>query len=181
MKLTEAHKDEISIRIDEIIETEDWIQAKEYLLGELKQYPDDHWILTQLGEICYEMYDYKGAFEHTEKAFNLEPDCPVAANNYAVILYMQERDKEAINVWTKLLERGVDEVSKNECSEGMRFAKSLINDVRFRLGDAYLAYGDRAKAREYYTDHMNNRQKGIFSNFTKDEVQKAIKQLDVIE
>ncbi len=178
--VTDKYKENISNQLNDLFETENWLKSKELLEQELIKFPDDHFLLTQLGEVYYEMRQYVEAKTYTEKAYKLAPNCPLASNNYAVVLYMHEEHDKAIKIWQQLLSRSIEEIAYEECGEGISFAKSLINDIRFRIGDAYLAKGDKLNALKYYKYHLANRKRGQYSNFSKREVEKEIKELEKI-
>ncbi len=171
------NKAKISELLNEYIMTENWQAAKKILENELKNEPEDHFLLTQLGEVFYEMHEYEKAIQLTEKAYKIAPACPLASNNHAVALYMNEKNSEAIEIWETLLTKDIHEIADDECGDGIQFVKSLINDIRFRIGDAYLAKKDKKKALNYYQLHLENRKRGLFSNFTKSEVENKIKDL----
>ena len=175
---TKEYKKEISHQLNNFFKSENWFKAKKLLENELTKFPNDHFLLTQLGEVFYEMQEYNQAKIYTEKAYNLAPNCPLASNNYAVVLYMHENNNKAIELWKQLLNKDIEEIAEGECGEGLSFAKSLINDIRFRIGDAYLAKKDKINALKYYKDHLVSRRRGLFSNFTKQEVITEIKELE---
>ncbi len=77
-----------------------------------------------------------------------------------------------------MLNKKVDKIAYSKCGEGKKFAKSLINDIHFRLGDVYIQLNDKKKALESYKKHLNNRKHGIYSNITKQEVKKEIHLLE---
>ena len=176
--ISDEYKNHISTLLNEYIMTENWHDAKLLLKSELQKNPDDHFLLTQFGEVLYEMQEYEKAIEFTEKAYKLAPNCPLTLNNHAVVLYINEKNNEAIQIWKNLLEKNINEIAESECGDGLKYAKSLINDIRFRIGDAYLANNEREEALNYYKLHLTNRKRGLFSNFTKNEVEKEIKELE---
>ncbi len=88
---------------------------------------------------------------------------------------MHEKYKDAIDLWQNILER---KLYSSSCTEGKKITKSLLNDTRVRLADAYKAKGKTKKAVYYYKEHLENRKKDIFSNFTKKEI---LKEVDTIK
>ncbi|HAN76898.1 MAG TPA: hypothetical protein DCQ31_03530, partial [Bacteroidales bacterium] len=172
-------KEKTSKKLNQYFEKENWKGAKKLLVSELNTAPNDHFLLTQLGEVYYEMRQYPKALEYTQKAVEILATCPLALNNYAVVLYMHEKYAEAIEIWLKLLNTTLSEIAYGTCNEGMRFAKSLQNDIRFRLADAYLALGNKKIALEYYQSHYKNRKRGLFSNFSKKESETEIRNLNI--
>ena len=176
--ITDEYKKNISNILNKYTIEENWAQAKKLLENELKKEPNDHWLLTQISEVYYEMRNYQKAIELSKKAIELAPECPLVLNDHALHLYMHEEDDKAIKIWDKLLKKGVEKIAQGECGEGLRNAKSLLNDVRIRIGKSYLETGQKEKALNYFQEHLNNRQRGLFSNFTKKEVEAEIKNIE---
>ncbi len=180
MKNSHQHiTEEFNDLVNDYIMNEEWDKAKEILEKELAKNPEDHWIITQLSEVFYEMRDYDKALELSTKAIELAPDCPLVMNDNALHLYMHEKDKEAIEIWDKMLKKGVEEIAYGKCGEGLKVAKSMLNDVRMRIGLSYFETGEKKKALNYFNEHLNNRQRGLYSNFTKREVEKKIKDTEL--
>ena len=92
MKKSHSKSNNISNIVNHYFDIEDWESAKEILSAKVKEEPDNHWAITQLGESYYELRDYEKALKLTEKAVELAPNCPLTLNNYAVVLYIHERD-----------------------------------------------------------------------------------------
>ncbi len=147
---------DVSALVNTCIKEEKWAETKQLLETELEKKTDDHWLLTQLSEVFYEMKNYDRALELSTKAFELEPDCPLVMTDHALHLYMHQKDDEAIKIWEKLLTRPIEEIANGECGEGMRNAKSMINDVRARIAISLLAIGEHQKAINYFNEHLNN-------------------------
>ncbi len=162
--------------INKYIINEQWDNAKQILNDELQISPNNHWLITQLSEVYYEMRDYETALKLSSRAIELEPDCPLALNDHATHLYMKDRDKEAIKIWKKLLNRKLKDIAYGDCGEGIEFAKSLKNDIRVRIGKCYLGLGKKQKALKYLQKYLKYRQADIFSNFTKKHVSLKIKE-----
>jgi tetratricopeptide (TPR) repeat protein len=168
----------IAFDIKKCMMTENWKKAKRILEKELEKNPDDHWLLTQLSEVYYELRDYNKALELSTKAIEIAPNCPLAINDYALHLYMHEKDKEAIELWEIVLEKGIDQIAYGECGEWVRASKSLLNDIRMRIGLSYFETGEKEKSLTYFKEHLKNRQRGLFSNFSKQEVEKRISEIE---
>ncbi len=171
--------EEFNDLVNDFIMKEEWGMAKEILEKELDKNPEDHWIITQLSEVFYEMRNYDKALELSTKAIELAPECPLTMNDHALHLYIHEKDKEAIAIWDKMLKKGVEKIAYAECGEGLRNTKSMLNDVRMRMGLSYFETGQKRKSLFYLNQHLNNRQRGLYSNFTKREVEKKIKEIEL--
>jgi len=174
--MKKQHKEEnnISKLINNYIMNENWDKAKKIIESELIKTPDNHWLLIQLSEVYYEKHNYKKALELSTQAMALAPNCPLVNNDYALHLYMHELDDKAIEIWTNLLTKNINEIAEGECGEGIRNTKSMINDIRARIGKSYIEKKDFEKALFFFNEHLKNRQRGIYSNFTKKEIEKLV-------
>lgn len=175
-----SHEQKLTSLINQYFDNEDYHSAIVLLKEELARLPDDHWLNAQLAISYYELRDYKAAIQFSEKAVQLSPNCPLALDYHASILLANEKVEEALHIWNNLLDKDVNEIAYGECGEGIRFAKSLLNDVRFSIGDAYVELNNKEKALYYYRSHLANRQKGIFSNVKRSEVLKEIEKIDIV-
>ena len=175
-----SHEPKLTSLINQYFDKEDYQSAIALLKGEMVKSPDDHWLNAQLAISYYELRDYKTAMEFSEKAVRLSPNCPLALDYHASILFANGKVKEALRIWNDLLDKNVEEIACGDCGEGVRFAKSLLNDVGFSVGDAYMELNNKEKALSYYKSHLANRQKGIFSNITRREVLKEIGKIEII-
>jgi len=165
-------------KIYQYIVNQEWNEAIILLSKELSEDNENHWLLATLGISYFGLKDYSNALQYTEKAIQLAPNCPLTLNYYAAALSMKERKQEAIDIWQKLINTELKQIAFDECGEGLRFAKSLINDCRVEIGTAYNALGDKTKAISFYNNYLENRQRGIYSNFTKKEILNEIKELE---
>ncbi len=89
---------------------------------------------------------------------------------------MTHQEHEAIKIWKNLLRRGVERVASDECGEGKRWAESLLNDCRYRIGDSYLYLGNRVLAKKYLEDHLNHRRSGLPSCYAIKQVREKVKE-----
>jgi tetratricopeptide (TPR) repeat protein len=178
MQTEYQHKKEVSKLLNNYFSNDELDSAKKLIKKELKNYPNDHFLLTSLGNVYYELFEYNKAIEYTQEAIEIAPSCPLAINNHAVVLFMHEKYEQAIDLWQKILEK---KLYSKECTEGKRITKSLLNDTRVRLADAYQGKGNIEKAIFYYKEHLDNRKKGVFSNFTKKEIIKEVDNLFLSE
>ena len=92
---------------------------------------------------------------------------------------MLGRYKRAITIWKRLLEKGVDNIAHDECGEGISWAKSLINDCRYRIGNSYLKMGDTINAAEQFQMHIATRKKRVASIYPLLLVKKKLAEIDL--
>jgi tetratricopeptide (TPR) repeat protein len=178
MEMTEEQNKEISELINECFANEDYKSAIDFLNQKIGDYPDDHWLFAQLGISYYELKEYDKALQFSSKAVELSPKCPLSLDYYAMILFANQHTEQALQIWNNLLNTEINELAYDQCGEGLNFTKSLINDIRFALGDVYVELNDKRKALSYYKSHLQNRHRGLYSNYTKKQVEKEINQIE---
>jgi tetratricopeptide (TPR) repeat protein len=169
--LTEKHMQETSGVINDYKKNNRWLDAKRVLEEELIIYPNEYWLLTTLSNVLYELKDYNSALEYSEKALNAEPSDYLVLNNHACILSVIEgKEKDAIELLERIIFTDSNKIEFGNHGEGMRWAKSLVNDCRVRLALVYLSINEKAKAIEYLNEHLEKREKGVFSNFSRKDI-----------
>lgn len=172
---------EIQEQIDKALANEDWRRARSLLKKALAKNPKSHWLLTVLSEAYYEERDYKNALKYSEKAKAVCPNCPLVLWDYAGALDMLDREKEAIEVWKGLVRSGARISSFDDCWESKRWAKSLLNDCRYRIALSYADLNEYAKARQYLRKHIAKRSPGIPSLYSKSDVNDKLQAIEAAE
>jgi predicted Zn-dependent protease len=164
--------------IEEYIRAEKWAEARKLILPSLKEQPGNHWLMTRLGLTYYEERNYTKALAITENALRLAPHCPLVLWDYAGCLDMGGRKREAIQIWKRLMRRGVDSLAYGQCGEGLRWARGLLNDCRYRVGVAYATLGNRRTALLYLRQYQENRGLSQFSIYTTRQAKAKIAQIE---
>lgn len=152
--------------IETYLDREAWSKARKLILCELKKKPHSHWLLTRLSTTYYEEHKYSKALVISKKAVKLAPKCPLVLWDHACMLDMVGKHKKAIMIWKKLLRRGVNRIAYDECGEGIRWSRSMLNDCRYSIGVSYRKMGNISLAIKFIKDHITNRAPGIPSIFT---------------
>lgn len=151
-----------------------WTELREYLFKWLKEEPDEHWLLIQIAETYYMEHCHKEALEYAEKAWRLAPRCPQAIWEYAESLVSLEKNEEAEPLYRSLIRRGAKRIAYGECGEGIRNARSYVNDARYSLGLIMANKGEFTLARRYIRKHLANRNRNCTSTFSLREVKKDL-------
>ena len=160
----------MSKTIEQYIAHDQWEQARQLIEAELVDKPDSHWLMTRLGLTYYEQYDYQRALEWEEKALALAPDCPLVLWDYAGSLDMLNRPQEALVIYQRLIDRGIDSLANDECGEGRARARGFYADSFYRMSFCYLALGQRDKAIEVLHRSLEQRGPGCQSIYPIAEV-----------
>src|SRR5438067_6332455 len=93
----------IGQQIDDLIDAEQWEQARALIEKALTKEPRSHWLLTQLGETYYEQRQYKKALKLLLQSRQILPDCPLTLWHLANTLDALGYHLGAIHLYTWLL------------------------------------------------------------------------------
>lgn len=159
----------------------DTVNARAILLKWLSEESDNHWVLVSLANTFHEDRDYQEALVYQERALRIAPNCPLVLWNYAGTLDMLNREEEAIDVWKKLVRRGVRSIAYGDCGEGIREARSLVNDAHYRIGLAYADLGKTDLAKKHLRKHIANRDRNTPSTYHLREVRRKLAKIEAGE
>lgn len=160
--------------IEEHMRREDWRKARALISKALRTDKNDHWLITRLAATYYEEHKYRRALRLDERALRLSPRCPLVLWDYASTLDMLGQESKAIAIWKRLLARGEEDIAHGKCGEGIRWARSLLNDSRFRIAQAYRDLHKIQLAERYFKEHLKNRRRGIPSLYRLGMVKKEL-------
>ena len=90
--------------------------------------------------------------------------------NYKV----QEEKKKLLVLFYRIYKSSIKHLAFGIYGEGLKWAKSLKNDTRYMIGVTYLEMKNREKAKFYIKQHLINRKRGIYSDFTRIQVIKKL-------
>jgi len=170
----------MSAEIENAIDSENWVQARKLIRARLNKSPDDHWLLTRLGLTFYEQRRYLKALEYSERAKAVAPDCPLVLWDYAGTLEMLDRPADALKVFERIVDRGIESVAFGDCGEGLRWARGLIADCYYRMAHCRKSLGHLQQARRDYEQHLALRGPGCRSIYPISKVRKELAQLTSI-
>ena len=153
----------MSQAIEQHIANNEWEQARQLIENALVDEPQSHWLLTRLGLTYYEQYDYQRALELEEKALALSPNCPLVLWDYAGALDMLNRPQEALAVYQRIIDQGIDILAYDQCGEGRAQARGLYADSLYCMGHCYLALNQQDRAIEALQRHLEQRGPGCRS------------------
>lgn len=160
-------------RVNRLLDAGDFGAARQVIGLQLKRNPNDHWFLMRLGFAHSAEGRYLRALQATTRALALAPKCAAALSEHADNLAAAGRTKEAIRIYRSLIRRGASCIAYGECGEGLRWAKSLINDCRFGLAEIYNGCGDRRRAKYYLKKYLGSC-RGLFTTYPRQRVRKVV-------
>jgi len=164
-------------RVEELIEEGRWVDARRTIEVLLRDRPDDHWLLTRLSTTYYEMGDYEKALELADHALTIAPTCPLALWDRAGALDMLGREKDAFQVYTGLLSRGLESIATDECGEGEEWAAGLMADCLYRAGCVVEDLGGGVKAASFYHSYLRLLDLGVPSIYDREEAAARLRAL----
>ena len=162
----------VSQTIENLFRRGEWKKARREITKELRRSPDDHWLLTRLAMTHSEQRRYDKALEISEKAVAFAPRCPLALWDYACCLDMTGKHQKAITIWKKLLRRGLLAIARGDHGEGIPWARSLLNDCRYRIALSYRKQGAVGLACRYLRRHIAERSRSTRSIYTLADVKR---------
>jgi tetratricopeptide (TPR) repeat protein len=171
ISLTKKEKQQI---FNELWKENKWTELREYLFKWLKEEPDDHWLLTQISDSYYLQKYFNEALEYAQKAFEVDAHCPMVIWQFAECLLRLERYEEAEPLYRNLIQRGVKRLAYGKCGEGLRSAKTLVNDSRYALGYILANKSEFKRAERYLKKHIANRSPNCTSRLKLREVKKDL-------
>jgi tetratricopeptide (TPR) repeat protein len=136
----------------------------------LKVEPRHHWLLTRLSSVYYEQGRYALALKYAEKAFAEVPSCPLVLWDYAGALQMLGRHNEALDLYARIVTRGVNNVANGECGEGRAWARGLVSDSHYRASLSLKAIGNERASLSAFEQCLDLRGPGCRSIYQLNEL-----------
>lgn len=140
-------------------------KIKKYLLRKLYAFPDEYFLHLSLVDVFERMEDNPTALIHAKAAFCQAEYDPLCIYTYAKILMKNSQFIEALIIINKLLLTDLKEIAYGPNGEGMRWAKSLLNDALYIKSYSLNAIGEKEESYIIINEHKSHR-KGIYSDFS---------------
>jgi len=90
--------------------------------------------------------------------------------DYAAALQMLGRHLEALDLYARIVTRGVGRLAKDECGEGMAWARGLVSDAHYRASLSLNAVGNDKASLSALTQCLDMRGPGCRSIYRLDEL-----------
>lgn len=161
--------------IEDLLGEERWADARKRIRHDLRSNPDDHWLCTRLGLTYYEERRYRLALRYSERALRLAPACPLVLWEHAGTLQMLDRHREALSIYSRLVGRGAERIARDECGEGLAWARGLVADCHYRMADSYAALGRHRESERELVAHLDMRGPGCRSIYPLNELNSVIR------
>jgi tetratricopeptide (TPR) repeat protein len=170
--------DVTSQKINQLFARERWADAQHLIEKELKRLPNDapirHWWLSRLSAAVYEHHDYALALGLARQAESIKPNCPLVLWDLANALDMLGEERQAIEVYTRLIGRGPQAIAGDECGEGIRKARGLLADCKYRLSLCYAEIGEERDALRFAREFMSDWLGGAKGIYTLEDIKRLL-------
>ncbi|MDR1005546.1 MAG: hypothetical protein LBL74_01595 [Bacteroidales bacterium] len=170
--------EKVTDEVQNFIDNDEWDKAEKLLLKNTTLFPDEWWLFAKLSQANKGKRDYEKAYEYAKKAMEINPHDHICMHEYADALLRRDETEEGIKLIKKILKKGLNELAYGKYGDGLMYAKATINDCTALLGYAYFDLKDNKKAKYYFRKHLRNRRRGIYSDFSKMQINKALKECD---
>lgn len=167
-------RNKLNEQINNLLDQEQWPQARKLLEEELKKSPEDHWVLTQLGVTYYEQRRYQKALQFFLASREIVPDCPLTLWNLAGALDALGKSTSAVKIYTGLL-KSKKSAKDDSCWESKAWTDALKADCMYRLGVCFQHLGRKQKAEQCYRQYLNLLLAGIDGSYSLDDVSQRIR------
>ncbi len=156
-------------KLDELKENGDDRKLVAFLQPLTELYPKEYFIFEELSQ-AYRDIDKRKALLYAEKAYSLERNDVIVLYALGFSLWLNERFQEADSFFDKILAKRLKSVAYGIHGEGLRWAKSKINDALYLKGCCQIKLGNRKDAIRLICRHLDRRRPGIYSDFSLREV-----------
>jgi tetratricopeptide (TPR) repeat protein len=136
----------------------------------LKAEPRHHWVLTRISAEYHEQRKYGLALKYAEKAFAEVPTCPLVLWDYAGTLQALGRHNEALDLYARIVTRGINRLAKGECGEGKGWARGLVSDSHYRASLSLKAIGNEKASLSAFGQCLDLRGPGCRSIYRLNEL-----------
>ena len=158
----------------------DFHGLSQYLTQLLTEMPDEYYFLAELSSACYQLEEYDKALTYAHEAYKSAPDDYWVRYIYGCALLANDEFENAAAMFDSIISCDVNHLAYYEHGEGKRWAESLLNDSRYMRAVVFQQKGCNSEARDMFLYHRNNRKRGLYSDFSIGQVNKHIKDLDLI-
>ncbi len=148
-----------------------WGSARilQFLGPHLKRFPRSPELRIEFACALGDLRRYDQAYKHSVRAIRARPNDPYFLWHHAGILYGMDRDREAIRRYEAIIRMGVRKVSRGN-SKSIAWARSLINDSRYRAAMCYELLDDTTAAHRLFRQFLKELCAGATSKYTRAQI-----------
>lgn len=152
--LSDAEKRRISKRIDALFSSQQWSELDQLISESLQGTSDDHWLHVRRADAWYAQGKHARAARLYQKVLESMPRCPLGRWGLANTLMARGDADDARKLFASLARQKPEVMGTGECGEGVRWARGLVADANFRLGQLEEQAGAKPAARRRYQAYL---------------------------
>lgn len=173
----EEYNDQFQREFEKYKQGKKWYELVNFLEKTSDKYPKEYFLYTELSSAYYVLEDKEKCLYNSIRAYNIEPRDPLVIYNYAMALYLNENYLESLAYFSKIYKKPIHKIAFGLYGEGIKWAKSLKNDSCYMIGISYSELNNYNKAVYYVSKHLRHRNRGLYSDFSKEQVENKLKSL----
>jgi tetratricopeptide (TPR) repeat protein len=163
--------------IERAIAADDWPRAGRLIQTALKRSPKHHWLLARLALTHYKERNYATALRYALRAAEIAPYCPLVLWEVAGAMDMLDQASAALRVYRQLTRKSLNDLAHGPCGEGLAWARGLIADVYFRVGQIHERLGKRRLALRAFEQALSTRAKRASCIYPRTELNAHLRRL----
>ncbi|MBO4398455.1 MAG: hypothetical protein J5805_07950 [Bacteroidaceae bacterium] len=155
---------------------------RNHVLKALETYPNDLYLLTEMSYLEYRLDNFAVAMNYVKRVEEVDPHFCYMLCHKAWMLYDSDAPfQEAYDAWKTVAEMPLEALVSKKYGFDKRWAQSRQTDACFYIANLYMARSEYSEAERYVKLHLERRKRGLWSNFTKKEVDEFLRELSFVD
>lgn len=151
---------------------------KRYLTKELEKEPQNTFLKVLMADVLEGKQQVKKAIEYISEKNSEENVSFYTLFVKARIFQNAERISEAIPIWRMIISADLKDISESLEWAEIKSARTIKNDARYYLSHCLFVQNNDEEALRLAKEHLANRKKGVYSDFSLKEVRKFKRMLE---
>ena len=151
---------------------------RNHVFKALETYPNDLYLLTEMSYLEYRLDNFAVAMNYVKRVEEVDPRFCYMLCHKAWMLYDSDAPfQEAYDAWKTVAEMPLEALVSKKYGFDKRWAQSRQTDACFYIANLYMTRSEYSEAERYVKLHLERRKRGLWSNFTKKEVEEFLREL----
>lgn len=160
-------------QLNHLIKSKQFKKAEKALRKQLEKFPNDSRLLIQMANVLWCRFKEHEALTYADKATVISPGNMLAAFAKGRILWTLKEYKKSMDIWNLILNEFDRSSVYNKGNTTL--PQSIVNDARFYKADCLFRFYRNYEALLLIKKHLQERKRGIKSDFTKKDALRLYK------